>query len=163
MRANPMRSLTDDWLPEFDFGLMSHGFVPHGRDYQFVLEARGTYELMLTHVVDLHVETRVMDDVWPMSWDDVFTDYAAWEAAGHPQGYVWGSYGSLAYPGLIAPDDDPAAQRWSERLGKPMFAMSIETDRFKIAAIFHGARARKLSEDNPYIRAVIRPLGLPQP
>lgn len=137
---------------------MSHGFAPHGRDYVFIIEIGGTYELTLTHVVDLHVETRVRDDVWPESWDDVFTDYSVWEAAGHPEGYVWGSNWSLAYPGLYVPNEDPAAERWSERLGKSMFAASIETDRFKISAVFHSAQARKLSDHSPTISKVLNPL-----
>jgi len=41
--------------------------------------------------------------------DDRLTDYVEWEAAGKPDGYVWGRNWSLAYPGLEAPDDDPTA------------------------------------------------------
>jgi hypothetical protein len=155
---NPLRAIAQDWLPEIDFGVMSHGFAPHGRDYVFIIEAGGTYELTLTHVVEVHVESRVRDDVWPVSWGDVLTDYAAWEAAGHPDGYVWGSNWSLAYPGLVAPNEDPSAQRWSERLGKPMFGASIETDRFKLWAVFHSARARKLSDHAPTVSKVLIPL-----
>jgi hypothetical protein len=159
MPENPLRAMLRDWLPEIDFGVMSHGFAAHGRDYIFIIEAAGTYELTLTHVVDLHIETRVRDDVWPASWDDVLTDYAAWESAGCPDGYVWGSNWSLAYPGLDAPDEGASAEQWSERVGKPMFAASIETDRFKLSAIFHGARARKLSDQAPTISKVLIPLA----
>lgn len=155
---NPLRAISEDWLPEIDFGVMSHGFAPHGRDYVFIVEAAGTYELTLTHVVDVHVETRVLDDVWPTSWDDVFTDYPAWEAAGHPDGYVWGSNWSLAYPGLDAPDEDPTAQKWSDRLGKPMFTAAIETNQFKVSVVFHGARARKVSDHAPTVSKVLNPL-----
>ncbi|HEY8572658.1 hypothetical protein [Phenylobacterium sp.] len=137
---------------------MSHGFSPHGRDYVFIVEAGGTFQLTLTHVVDVHVETRVRDDVWPISWDDLFTDYPAWEAAGNPEGYVWGVNWSLAYPGLDAPNQDPLAHQWSERLGKSMFAASIETNQFKLSAIFHGARVRKLSDNSPTVSQVVIPL-----
>ena len=73
-----------EWLPEIDFGVMHHGFAPHGRDYVLILQAGGTYELILTHVVELQYETRVQDQVWPKSWDDRLTDYAARAAAGNP-------------------------------------------------------------------------------
>jgi hypothetical protein len=158
MAENPLREAIRDWLPEFDFGIIDHGFAQHGRDYILVLQAAGTYELTLTHVVELHYETRVRDDVWPVSWDDRLTDYAAWEAEGKPAGYVWGTNCSLAYPGLEAPDHDAKAEHWSERLGKPMFSMAIETDRFRLSLIFHSARARKLSDDVSTIRQVLIPL-----
>ena len=146
-----------EWLPEIDFGVMHHGFAPHGRDYVLILQAAGTYELTLTHVVELHYETRVHDEVWPASWDDRLTDYATWEAAGTPEGYVWGTNWSLAYPGLDVPDDDPIAARWSQRLGKPMFALAMETDRFRLSIVFHDVRTRKLSEDDSTIRQVLIP------
>jgi len=157
MAENPLRAETRDWLWEVDFGVESHGFAPHGRDYIFVIEAAATYELTLTHVVELAFETRVRDDVWPHSWSDTFIDYSRWEADGCPSGYVWGSHTSLAYPGLVAPDDDARARKWSERLGFPMYAMSVETDRFKVSMIFHAVRSRKLSDDAPFIRQVIVP------
>jgi len=158
MTEHPLRKPMREWLPELDFGVMHHGFAPHGRDYVLILQAAGTYELTLSHVVELHYETRVNDDVWPASWDDRFTDYATWEALGNPEGYLWGTNWSLADPGLDAPDDDPTAARWSERLGKPMYAMAIETDRFRLAIIFHSATTRKLSDDDSTVRQVLIPL-----
>jgi hypothetical protein len=155
---NPLKALLSDWLPEIDFGVLGHGFAPHGRDYVLILQAAATYEVTLTHVVEVHYETRVADDVWPRSWDDVLTDYAAWEAAGTPDGYVWGSNWSLAYPGLDAPDNNPVAEAWTARLGRQMYAASVETDRFKLTIIFHSARARKLSDDCSVVGSVLNPL-----
>lgn len=160
MSDNPLKTAILDWLPALDFGVMSHGFAPHGRDYVLIVEVgrSGTHELVLTHVVETRYETRVRDDVWPRSWDDALTDYSAWEAAGAPDGYVWGSNWSLANPGLFVAEDDPAAARWSERIGRPMFAMSVETDRFKLSLIFHGVRHRKLSDEAPVVGEVLFPL-----
>jgi hypothetical protein len=155
---NPLKVLLADWLPEFDFGVMSHGFAPHGRDYVLLLQAGATYEVTLTHVVAAHYETRVADEVWPISWDDVLTDYGAWEAAGAPDGYVWGSNWSLAHPGLSALDIDPLAASWAARVGKPMYAASIETDRFKLSIIFHAARAKKLSDDGSVVGRMLNPM-----
>ena len=158
MTEHPLRKPMREWLPELDFGVMHHGFAPHGRDYVLILQAAGTYELTLTHVVELHYETRVQDDVWPASWDDRLTDYATWEASGKPEGYLWGTNWSLAYPGLETRDDDRLAARWSERLGKAMYTAAIETDRFKLSIVFHSATARKLSDDDSTIRKVLVPL-----
>ena len=58
MAEHPLRKPMREWLPELDFGVMHHGFAPHGRDYVLVLRAAGTYEMMLTHVVEMHYETR---------------------------------------------------------------------------------------------------------
>jgi hypothetical protein len=160
MPDNPLKTAIHDWLPEYDFGVMSHGFAPHGRDYVFIVQIGrgGTHELIFTHVVEMHYETRVRDDVWPGSWDDVLTDYSAWEAAGAPDGYVWGSNWSLAFPGLVAADNDPLAAQWSKRMGRPMYAMTIETDRFRISLIFSGVRQRKLSDESPVVERVLFPL-----
>lgn len=159
MAEHPLRKPMREWLPEIDFGVMHHGFAPHGRDYVLVLQAGGTYELILTHVVELHYETWVHDQVWPRSWDDCLTDYAAWKAAGESDGYVWGTNWSLAYPGLDTPDDDPVAARWSQRLGKPMFFLVLETDRFRLSLVFHDVRTRKLSDDDSTVRQVLIPLS----
>ena len=155
---HPLQPIMREWLPEIDFGVLRHGFAEHGRDYKFVLQAGGTYELTLTHVVELHFETRVRDDVWPESWDDVFTDYSAWETTGHPEGYVFGANWSLGYPGLETPEDHPGAQRWSERLKQPMHYVAFETDLFWLSAIFHSARTAKLSDQNSPLERVLNPL-----
>jgi hypothetical protein len=81
-----------------------------------------------------------------------------WEAAGTPRGYVWGTNWSLAYPGIDTPDDDATAAGWSKRLGKPMYAMAVETDRFRLSIIFHSPRATKLSDDDSTVRQVLIPL-----
>jgi hypothetical protein len=149
-----------DWLPEYDFGVMSHGFAPHGRDYIWIIQTPGgTHELTLTHVVDLRYETHVLDKGDSGSWDDRLTDYTTAYAPGAPSGYVWGTNWSLAYPGLEAPDEDPKAKECSERAGRPMFAMAITTDRFRIAIIFHGSRSRRLSDDTSTLKQGIFPLS----
>ena len=68
MAENPLQHQMRDWLPQFDFAVLHHGFAPHGRDYVLILQAAGTYELILTHVVECHCQTAVRDDVWPVSW-----------------------------------------------------------------------------------------------
>ena len=68
------------WFPNYDFGIMNHGFLPHGRDYQFLLESAfakdpGRYLVQFTHVPELSYLTNVTDDVWPRSWGDELVDY----------------------------------------------------------------------------------------
>lgn len=161
---NPLAVTMDDWLGECDFGVMNHGFADHGRDYVFIIEENigrdpGTHMLTFTHVVSLTYETLVKDEFWRKSWDDTFTDYQAYLEAGEPEGYVWGTGWSLAYPGVSAPDSTPDALRWSERLGHPMHEMSLETDRFRIGLIFHELRTKKLSPDAPTVSRAVIPLG----
>jgi len=89
--GNPLTKLLKGTLSEYDFGVLEHGFAPHGRDYRFIIQDSlcndpGTYELTFTHVVDLKYKTRVGEMVWSRSWTDEFTDYAKWKAAGELEG-----------------------------------------------------------------------------
>jgi len=160
---NPLAVATENWLASCDFGVMNHGFAEHGRDYVFIVEDSiggdpGTHRLTFTHVVSLKYETAVQDEWWRKSWDDRFIDFEAYEEAGEPEGYVWGTNWSGAWPGLKAPDATPEALRWTEKLGHPMYEMSIETDRFRITMIFHDLRTEKLSEEAPTIGRSVIPL-----
>jgi hypothetical protein len=151
------------WLPELDFAVLAHGFAPHGRDYTVVVQDMlgadpGTHELVFTHCVQVDYETRVGDRVWPRSWTDEFIDYQTWQDAGEPDGYVWGTNWSNAYPGLAVIHDSHLARRWSERLGKPLFEVTLETDRFFLRLIFHSIRTRRLSEDTGAISQVTQHL-----
>lgn len=154
---NPLAKLFDGALSQCDFGVMEHGFAPHGRDYRFLIQDSvcsdpGTYELIFTHVVDLKFQTRVGDKVWPISWGDEFTDYSRWKASGEPDGYVFGTEWSLAYPGISIQVSSPEAKDWSNRLLRPMYSASVETDRFCIWLVFSGVLHRKLSDDTGIVR-----------
>jgi hypothetical protein len=39
-----------------------------------------------------------------------------------------------------------------------MYAMAVETDRFRLSTIFHSALTRKLSDDDSTVRQVLIPL-----
>jgi hypothetical protein len=163
MNDHPLTVLLNDTISEYDFGVLEHGFAPHGRDYRFLIEDSlcrdpGTYELVFTHVVSLRYETRVGANTWRISWTDEFTDYARWKASGEPEGYVFGTDWSLAYPGLIALRESAEAQEWSSRLERSMYAASIETDRFLITLIFSGILHRKLSCETTTVKQVVIPL-----
>jgi hypothetical protein len=128
--------------------VLRHGYAPHGRDY--VIEVHdeigpeaGLYELIFTHVPECHCETRVKDEAWPRSWDDVFTDHDRWRAEGEPDGHVWLTW-SHAAPGFRAPAWSQEAHAWTHRLKRPIFSMSVETDSFRIALMFHDVRVRRL-------------------
>lgn len=142
--------------------MLGHGFAPHGRDYSLVIQDSigpkpGTSELTFTHVVQFTYETRVRDDVWPNSWDDVFLDYQQWQLTGERSGYVWGTNWSLAYPGFEAPENAPEGVVWSSRLGQQMHSMSLETERFRIAMTFHDVGVRHLSDDTDTVSQVVIP------
>jgi hypothetical protein len=100
----------------------------------------------------------VSDAGWKKAWADVFVDYAEWEAAGEPEGFVWGVGWSTAYPGLTYIDESPRAREWSERLGKPMHEVSIETEVFKLHLVFHDFTVTKLSDEVRVLDKVMFPL-----
>ena len=164
MPENPLLELLSGQLPELDFGIMQHGFADHGRDYVFIIQnpfgpQPGTYALQFTHVVNLEYETRVGDEIWQRSWGDEFIDYKAWEQAGDPDGYVFGTNWTLAYPGVSIPTHSPQAEAWSTRLERPMYAALIESDRFLISLIFHDVRLRQVSSDASTVSQVLIPLN----
>jgi hypothetical protein len=163
MTDNPLTRLLNVSLSEYDFAVVEHGFAPHGRDYRFLIQDSlcndpGTYELVFTHVVDLKFETRVADDLWSKSWPDEFTDYARWKTAGSPEGYVFGTDWSLAYPGITILSAIPNASSWSNRLQHPMHSASIETDRFCISLVFSDVRHRKVSDEVGIVGRVLIPI-----
>jgi hypothetical protein len=152
-----------DWLPEFDFALLGHGFRAYGRDYCWHIQDclgadPGEHEIVFTHCVQADCQTRVRDDVWPSSWDDTFVDYEGWQAAGEREGYVWGTNWSNAYPGLTIVEDSALAAHWTERIGKPFYEITLATDRFFIRLVFHDIRHRKISTSTGTISAVTIPL-----
>ena len=147
------------WLPEVDFAVLQHRFASHGRDYIVLIEDlnQGQHEIAFSHCVRTDCETRVRDEVWPKSWGDEFTDYERWTSAKEPDGYVWGTNWSLAYPGIRAIRGSAQAAEWSRRLGKQMFEVTLETDRFLLRLIFHSIRSRKISDKSGTISQVIHP------
>ena len=152
-----------EWFPECDFAILRHGLAPHGRDYLVVAQIggvnrAGTHELCFTHCVEMAYETRVMDDAWVPSWTEEFLDYERWEAAGEPSGYVWGTNWSLAYPGLTVERNSRRAKSWSRRLGRPMFEVTLETDRFWLRLLFHGLNWRKIDDRTEPVSRVVIPL-----
>lgn len=162
--SHPLDVLLNDWLPQCDFAVLRHGFAAHGRDYVMVIEVggtsaarSGTYELAFTHVTALVYETRVRDDVWPASWDDRFIDYDTWIGSGEPDGYVWGSNWSLAYPGIAAIRGSPVAAEWTTKIGKPFFEATLETDRFFTSLVFHTLLATKISDETDLIDQIVIP------
>jgi hypothetical protein len=161
---NPLSAHFENGLSEIDVGVMSHGFAEHGRDYRFILEdclgtSPGTYRLTLTHVVAMEYRTALPVSAWSEAWSDDFIDYDRWEAAGEPNGYVFGANWSNAYPGFVALADHAGAAEWALKLGRPMYAASLHTDLFKMTLVFHDALLVKVSDDTSTISKVTMPLA----
>jgi hypothetical protein len=152
-----------------DVGILQHGFAPHMRDYDVHFEAlwgkvkwgdqKGTYLLRFSHCPEATTTTRVSDESWKHSWADLFIDSAKWEAAGEPEGFLWGTCWSLAYPGLSYVEVSERAKHWSERLGKLMHEVAIETEAFRVHIIFHDFSVTKLSDEVQVVDKVISPLN----
>jgi hypothetical protein len=149
----------------YDVAVLRHGFTDYLRDYKFEIEANwigdlaGRYILTFKHCYDLTYKTLVKDDVIKKSWDDIFTDYETWEKNNEPDGFVWGTNWSLAYPGFKELKDSDKAKAWSNRLKKQMSEVKLETNSFEINLIFESWTLEKLNEDNSLISQVMIPLN----
>ena len=69
-----------------------------------------------------------------------------------PEGYVWGVGWSEAYPGLKYVQGSPLAQEWSDKLGKSMHQIRIETNAYNLFLVFHDVSIRKIQQGNPDTR-----------
>jgi len=131
------------------------------RDYDVIIERpalrpdgqgtwiEGKYRFRFTHCVLAEIMTNVQDDSWKCSWEDIFIDYENWEAAGQPDGYVWGTCWSLAYPGATYIPDSSLAKEWSRRLQKPMHEMVLETNAYTLRLVFHNVTLTKIAQADP--------------
>ncbi|HEV2170037.1 MAG TPA: hypothetical protein VGR40_03765, partial [Candidatus Binatus sp.] len=128
------------------------------RDYDVVAYTNGHQFLYrFTHCTSAWITTAVADQGWFKSWDNVFTDYASWERAGAPDGYVWGVCYSIAYPGAKYVEDSELASEWSRRLGQQMHEVRIETNGHDIGLIFHDLDVRELKEsDEEWVKDSLR-------
>lgn len=118
----------------------------------------GRHRVQFTHTAVVTYVTAVDDDLWQKSWSDTFVDYEAWERAGTPAGYLWGTNWSLAEGGIKAVDPSPLADMWTDRLGRQMFEVRLETDRFSLVIVFHGLRTAKIDDRTDTISQVIAPV-----
>ena len=135
--------------PLFDSLILRHGFASFVRDYDvvaYIKERQFLYRF--SHCTSAWVTTVVSDHSWLESWDDIYTDYAAWERAGAPNGYVWGVYYSMAYPGATYIENSELASEWARKLGKPMHEVRIQTNGHDIGLIFHDLNVRELQESD---------------
>ncbi|MBF6612677.1 MAG: hypothetical protein IVW55_06060 [Chloroflexi bacterium] len=149
----------------FDVAILSHGFSPYMRDYDIVAEVGGTgqgvgtYLYRFTHCTEAHYATRVSDNAWRASWNDTYINYESWMQAGQPEGFVWGTQWSMAYPGLAYIEDSELASHWSSRLQASMHEVSIETEAFSINLVFHDVFVTKLSGEVSIIDKAVIPLN----
>lgn len=149
----------------YDVAILKHGFADYVRDYQFEIEANwigdsaGRYILTFKHCYDLTYKTLVKDDVLRKSWDDLFTDYQIWEKNNEPDGFVWGTNCSLAYPGFKVIRNSDKATNWSDRLGKKINEVKLETNSFQMNLIYETWTLEKINDDNSLINQVIMPLN----
>lgn len=151
----------------FDSAIVSHGFAPHLRDYDVVIDVpaalppevaigdstgsyiMGRYRYRFTHCLEAHLLSTVSEDVWKRSWDEVFTDYATWVAASHPEGFVWGTNHADAYPGLSYVPESTLATAWTARLGRDMHEVIMETNVFVLRLVCHELRVLQLAVGDP--------------
>ena len=159
MASEIREKLHEDLL--FDSAIVEHHFTPYLRDYDVIIDVpaarpdgrgsyiEGRYRYRFTHCPVVQVTTAVRDDVWRESWADLFTDAAAYEEAGTPDGYFWGVCYSDAYPGLTYVEDSTLVQGWSARFGQPMHEVRIETNGHNLSIVFHDVEVRRIAQGSP--------------
>jgi hypothetical protein len=147
--------------PMFDSNIIEHHFALYMRDYNVLVEtytavptqqssdADDRYLYRFTHCVMAYCSTVIQDETWRVSWDNVFTEYERWRQADEPPGFVWGVNYATAYPGLRYIDDSALAQRWTERLQRPMHEVVIETNVYNLQLVFHDVDIHKVTEGQP--------------
>jgi hypothetical protein len=149
----------------FDEWIVSNGFAPYDRDYQLVIEiwrtmedSSGTgymaasYRYRFTHCPEVRVtkggRNLDYDEYAWWSWEDEFIDYDEWVRAGEPNGYCWWQP-ALGYPGMSNVADSTLAASWSERMGRKMHEICIETNRYQIHLICHDLIVVQLAKGDP--------------
>ena len=145
-----------------DTAILSHGFTPNKRDYYFHIEAlwqkenyAGQYLVRFTHCYDLTYQTLGGTDFLKSSWDDCFSDYEEWIKAGEPPGYVWGTNWAIAYPGFSNVDLSNKSLEWSNRIGREMKELLVESEVYKINLIYHEWIIKKLNDETRLISQVL--------
>ncbi len=160
--------------PLYDNGIVRHHFTPYMRDYDLVVEAQadardgsgfyreGRYRFRFTHCVVANVLSTVTDEGWVRSWSQEFTDYAAWERAGEPPGYVWGVECMMADPGARYLPNSELAADWARRLGRAMHEVEIRTNAHLIRLVFHRLLLHKVAHGDPgsQVLSEIEPLEM---
>jgi hypothetical protein len=144
----------------YDVVIIAHGFKPYKREYYFQIETDwddpqgGQYLLTFTHCYELRYEIAADVKILLQSWDDVFIDYEEHRKAGEPEGYVYGTNWSLAYPGFSLDKGSENGKRWSEKLNKSMQEATLETEIFKMNFVFHDWKITKTGDSNQLIKKV---------
>jgi hypothetical protein len=145
-----------------DSAIMSHGFAPYMRDYDVVIDlpatmrdgsgrgyVDGRYRYRFAHCPDVRVTTTWPFDELGWTWGDEFTDYDDWVRAGRPDGFVWGVCWALAYPGLSYISDSSLAASWTERIGREMHEVWIESNFYRIELVCHDLIVARMATGDP--------------
>ena len=133
----------------FDAAVLKHGFADYMRDYDIIVGARNgppntdLHRYQFIGCVEAEYTTKVAPNVFARSLPDDFVlsgpNYPEKE---DPDGFIWGTRCSRAYPGLLYVHPSERAQKWSLRLGRPMHEVTLETEAFHLRLVFADARYR---------------------
>lgn len=147
-----------------DVAILSHGFTPYKRDYFFHIETMwkdkfaGQYLVVFKHCYSLSYNTIANNEILKQSWNECFIDFEEYLKAGEPEGYVWGTNWSNAYPGFSNLKNSEKATKWTKELGKEMRELIVESEIFKINLIYHNWTIEKLNEKTDIVTQAFFPL-----
>lgn len=129
-----------------DAAVLRHGFTDYMRDYEILVGAR--YGLPNTDIhryqfigcVESHYETK-LGKIFEQSISDEFVysgpDYPE---KPDPDGFIWGVRFADAYPGLKYVEDGKRAEYWSQKTGRKMHEILLETNAYFLRLVFADIR-----------------------
>lgn len=148
----------------FDIVVLHHGFEIYNRDYYFIIESgtknnKGTFKILFTHCFDLQYRHKYANkeqvDLLRKSWAD---DLISPSVPKNEEGYWWGQGFTSSYPGFSYNPDSPLAKELTEISAKPMYAVNLETEHYKIDFIFHDFKYSFISENSSISDKLFIPL-----
>jgi hypothetical protein len=126
-----------------DQAIIQHGFMAYNRDYRIEVVFTGAdrVEHPVTYLfrgcVEAHYQNLVVPAAYPAFMDDRFIDYQQYEAAGYPEGFVWGVNFAEAFPGWQYIENSERASAWAQKLNLSMHEVKIETNTYGLILVFH--------------------------
>ena len=149
----------------FDGAILKHGFVDYMRDYELIttdITGKYLHKYQFVGCVEAIYRTELSPEAFAQSISDKYVfsgpDYPN---KAEPDGFIWGVRYSNAYPGLIYIENSHLAQKWVEKMKRPMHEVKIETEAFHLTLIFADIRHEFLGSEEAVGKEIFPYKNLP--
>jgi hypothetical protein len=138
----------------FDAAIRRHGFADYMRDYEIIVSGRygpsrdDVHRYHFVGCVEARYTTALVPESFVRSLGDEFV-YAGpdYPDKREPDGVIWGTRWSGAYPGLEYIDEGERAKHWTRVCGIPMHEIELTTEAFQLTLVFADARHEYLGRE----------------